>query len=66
MAKQEMKVFSRLTTIGIAAAALLASAGAALAGLGQPSPWQMGLQDSASPVMDDITGFNTFLFWLTS
>jgi cytochrome c oxidase subunit 2 len=45
---------------------LLASAGAALAGLGQPSPWQMGLQDSASPVMDDITGFNTFLFWLTS
>ena len=47
MAKQEMKVFSRLTTIGIAAAALLASAGAALAGLGEPSPWQMGLQDSA-------------------
>jgi len=66
MAKQQMKVFSRLTVVGIAAAALLASAGAAFAGLGQPSPWQMGMQDSATPVMDDITGFNTFLFWLTS
>jgi len=66
MAKQEMKVFSRLTAIGVTAAALFASAGAAFAGLGQPSPWQMGLQDSASPVMDDISGFNTFLFWLTS
>lgn len=66
MAKQDMKVFSRLTVIGLAAATLLASAGAAFAGLGQASPWQMGLQDSASPVMDDITTFNTFLFWLTS
>ena len=66
MAKQEMKVFSRLTIAGLAAATLLASAGGAFAGLGQPSPWQMGLQDSASPVMDDITSFNTFLFWLTS
>ncbi len=61
-----MPVFSRLTTIGVTVAALLASAGAAFAGLGQPSPWQMGLQDSATPVMYDITSFNTFLFWLTS
>jgi cytochrome c oxidase subunit 2 len=45
---------------------LLASVGAAFAGLGQPSPWQMGLQDSATPVMDDISGFNTFLFWITT
>ncbi len=66
MAKQEMKVFSRLTTIGMTAAALLASATAAFAGLGQPSPWQMGLQELATPVMDDITSFNTFLFWITS
>ncbi len=67
MARQEMKVFSRLTAVGVTAATLLATtAGAAFAGLGQPSPWQMGLQDSATPVMDDITGFNTFLFWLTS
>jgi cytochrome c oxidase subunit 2 len=45
---------------------LLASASAAFAGLGQPSPWQMGMQDSATPIMDDITSFNTFLTWLTS
>jgi cytochrome c oxidase subunit II len=61
-----MKVISRLTVIGMTAAALLFSAGAAFAGLGQPSPWQMGLQDSASPVMDDITSFNAFLFWITT
>ncbi|MGA8817646.1 MAG: cytochrome c oxidase subunit II, partial [Xanthobacteraceae bacterium] len=61
-----MPVLSRLCASALIFGILLASAGAALAGLGQPSPWQMGLQDSASPVMDDITGFNTFLFWLTS
>ncbi len=61
-----MKAFSRLTIIGVTAAALIASASAAFAALGHPTPWQMGLQDSATPVMDDITGFNTFLFWLTS
>jgi cytochrome c oxidase subunit II len=45
---------------------LLCSGGAALAAYGQPVPWQMDLQDSATPIMDDITGFNTFLFWVTS
>ena len=66
MAKQQMKAFSRLTVVGVAAVTLLASASAAFAAFGHPVPWQMGLQDSATPVMDDITGFNTFLFWLTS
>jgi cytochrome c oxidase subunit II len=61
-----MKVFSRLAVIGLTAAMLLAGAGAALAGLGEPSPWEMGLQQSASPVMDQITDFNTFLFWITT
>jgi len=59
-----MKVFSRLTAIAATAGALTASAGAALAGLGQPTPWQLGLQDAASPVMADITGFNNFLTWV--
>ncbi len=59
-----MKVFSRLTAIAATAAALVGSAGAALAGLGQPSPWQLGLQGSATPVMDDITSFHDFLLWL--
>jgi cytochrome c oxidase subunit 2 len=32
--------------------------------LGQPSPWQLGLQQSASPVMDDIVWFHDFLLWI--
>jgi cytochrome c oxidase subunit 2 len=59
-----MKVLSRLTVIAAGAGALAASAGAALAGLGQPTPWQLGLQDSASPVMTDITNFHDFLLWI--
>lgn len=34
---------------------------AAFAGTGQPSPWQMNLQGAASPVMESIHAFNTFL-----
>jgi len=59
-----MKVFSRLTAIAVTAGVLVGSAGVALAGLGQPSPWQLGLQGSATPVMDDITSFHDFLLWL--
>src|SRR5271167_3537273 len=61
-----MKVLSRLTVIAAGAGALAATAtaGAALAGLGQPTPWQLGLQDSASPVMTDITNFHDFLLWI--
>jgi cytochrome c oxidase subunit II len=61
-----MPVFSRLTAFAVIIGALLASAVAAFAGMGQPTPWEMGLQDSASPVMDDVSGFNDFLFWITS
>jgi cytochrome c oxidase subunit II len=59
-----MKVYSRLTAIAIAAGATLASIGAALAALGQPEPWQMDLQDSATPVMDQIASFHFFLLWV--
>ncbi|HEY2425750.1 MAG TPA: cytochrome c oxidase subunit II [Pseudolabrys sp.] len=43
---------------------LLASAGVAWAGLGQPTPWEMDLQDSASPVMADVASFHFFLLWV--
>ena len=59
-----MKVFSRLTAVAVIAGALLASAGAALPALGHPSPWQMDLQDSATPVMDEIAAFHNFLLWV--
>jgi cytochrome c oxidase subunit 2 len=59
-----MKVFSRLTVIAATVAALFASAGAALAAMGQPTPWQMDLQDAATPIMAEIAGFHYFLLWV--
>ncbi|MGA2055917.1 MAG: cytochrome c oxidase subunit II [Bradyrhizobium sp.] len=38
--------------------------GNAFAELGQPAPWEYKLQESASPVMDNITSFHNFLFFL--
>src|SRR5580704_13718470 len=63
-----MKVRAHLTAIAkigvIAASAVLASAGVALAQLGQPAPWQMDLQEAATPVMAQIAGFHYFLLWV--
>jgi cytochrome c oxidase subunit 2 len=59
-----MKVLSRLAGIAATAGSVLASAGAARAGLGQPTPWEMDLQDSATPVMETIAGFHNFLLWV--
>ena len=51
--------------IGLAIIVIAACiSGAAYAGLGQPSPWEMKLQDSATPVMDNIIWFHNFLLWL--
>jgi cytochrome c oxidase subunit II len=43
---------------------MMSFAASAQQGSGQPVPWQMGLQESASLIMDDITTLNTWLFWL--
>ncbi len=67
-----MKALSRLAVIALSAGAAMvsimvslpASIGTAWAGLGQPSPWEMDLQDSASPVMQDVAGFHFFLLWV--
>ncbi len=59
-----MKMFSRLTGIVVVAGALLASAGVAFAGMGHPTPWQMGLQGAATPVMEEISEFHYFLQWV--
>jgi cytochrome c oxidase subunit 2 len=57
-------MLKRLIAFMAAGAAVLASGGLAHAGLGQPSPWQLGLQQSGSPVMDDVVWFNDFLLWI--
>ena len=56
--RKELIVFA-LTIV-----AALAGGESALAGLGQPSPWQLGLQQSASPVMDNIIWFHDFLLYI--
>jgi cytochrome c oxidase subunit 2 len=63
-AERQMKVLSRLTAIAVTA--LCASAGAAFAGLGQPTPWQLGLQDAASPVMEEIASFHNYVLWIVT
>jgi cytochrome c oxidase subunit 2 len=51
--------------LGLAVAGMtLAAAGPAVAELGQPKPWEMSLQESASPVMDNIIWFHNFLLVL--
>ena len=60
-----MAIFQRTLTVFAALAGLasgsLALSGAALAGDGQPSPWQMGFQKSASPIMTQINDFHTYV-----
>ena len=51
--------------LGLAVAGLtLATGSAAFAELGQPAPWEWTLQQSGSPVMDNIVWFHNFLFVL--
>jgi cytochrome c oxidase subunit 2 len=52
-----MRVF-RLNLLAATCAALTAGSGVAHAALGQPSDWQLGLQQSASPIMDTIISFH--------
>lgn len=54
----------RLLCVALAAAALLAFGDSAWAGLGQPSPWQLGLQQPGAPVMDDVVWFHSLLLWI--
>jgi cytochrome c oxidase subunit 2 len=61
---RSMLVVSRLSATALIFGILLASAGGAGAGLGQPIPWQMDLQGSASPVMEDVASFHFFLLWI--
>jgi cytochrome c oxidase subunit II len=59
-----MLVLKRLTVLAVTIGAILTGGTAALAELGQPSPWQLGLQQSASPVMENVVGFHDFLLYI--
>jgi cytochrome c oxidase subunit 2 len=59
-----MQWVKRLIAFVVTGVTVLAAGSAALAATGQPHPWQLGLQDGATPVMDDIIWFHNFLLWL--
>ena len=64
-----MQLVKRLIAFVVTGATIplgaLFGAGAALAD-GEPQPWQIGMQAPVTPVGQDIYGFNTFLFWITT
>jgi cytochrome c oxidase subunit 2 len=60
-----MLVFNRLAAVAAAVMSGLLMGGAALAaGAGQPAPWQLGFQQAATPVMENIEWFHDRLLWL--
>lgn len=58
-----MLVLKRLVVVMITSVIVL-TGGAALAASGQPEPWQLGLQQGATPVMDNIIWFHDFLLYV--
>lgn len=48
----------------LVAALLFGEIDAAWAKIGQPSPWQIGMQGSATPVMTDVIWFHNLLLWI--
>ncbi len=58
-----MQVWFRLIAAAVAMAVVCA-AGGAFAGLGQPTDWQLGMQQSATPVMDTMVWFHDLLLWI--
>jgi cytochrome c oxidase subunit 2 len=59
-----MLMLKPLIVLAVTMSAILAGGGAALAGLGEPSPWQLGLQQAATPVMERIVWFHDFLLYI--
>jgi cytochrome c oxidase subunit 2 len=60
-----MLVLKRLAALAAAVMpGILVGDAAFAAGVGQPSPWQMGFQQAATPVMENIEWFHDRLLWL--
>ena len=59
-----MLVFKLLAAAAVGMGLVVASGGLALAGFGQPTNWEFGLQLSGSTMMDEITGFHNLLLYV--
>ncbi|MEM1201159.1 MAG: cytochrome c oxidase subunit II [Pseudomonadota bacterium] len=53
-----------LTGVAALLGIVVLAGSAAAAGIGQPEPWQMGLQQAVTPIMEKIESFHTGLLWL--
>ena len=53
-----------LSAIGAVAVVLGMSSLALAAGTGGPEPWQLGLRDAATPIMERVASFHTMLMWI--
>src|SRR3974390_3255558 len=62
-AHSTMLVLKRINACVVMAVTVLVG-DVALAATGQPEPWQLGLQQAATPVMDNIIWFHNFLLWI--
>jgi cytochrome c oxidase subunit 2 len=63
-AVMRMLVLKRWAALATAAVPGIFMSGVAFAGVGQPSPWQLGFQQPATPVMENIVTFHNYLLWL--
>ena len=59
-----MLVHRRWIALMTMIAAVVTGGIALAAGTGQPSPWQLGLQQSVSPVMDTVVWLHNFLLYI--
>lgn len=59
-----MLVFKRLVALIVMSLALVGGSRAAMAAFGQPSPWELGFQQPASPIMSGIISFHDFLLYI--
>lgn len=63
-ANTTMQVFKRFVALAVILSAFAAGGGKVFAASGQPSPWEMGLQGAATPVMEGIVSFHDFLLYI--
>jgi cytochrome c oxidase subunit 2 len=63
-AKTTMLVLKRFAALAAVMVSCLALGDTALAGVGQPSPWQLGFQQAVTPVMENVAWLHDFLLWL--
>ena len=62
--REELAGMRLMTGVAALIGTIALAGSASAAGLGQPDPWQMGLQEAASPIMERIASLHDGLLWL--